>query len=316
MATNLIMKDGRYLSVACSDPATPASGNPVRFGAMTGVAQGAEGADVTSETTVDFGQAVYALSVKAVNASGNSAVAAGDSLFYVDADTPKLSKKNTGYFFGFALAAVESGATATINVLHVPAPGTGTIGTGEVTTTKLGANAVTAAKLTATLATGFIPLDITTVKIISSNAIGNTTEGLLPDGNTDPILQRTNGATDKALRLVWAANSAVEVQFGAVPKPPDLDDTAALTVNLMISKDTNTDTTAEVAVGVFDGIGDTNCGGNTAALASASLAKYSVSVAHGDLADYPGMLNIVLTPGTHANDAIRLHAAWLEYTRE
>lgn len=316
MATNLINKDGRYLSVVCSDPATPASGNPVRFGQATGVAQIAEGTDVANETSVDLGQAVYDLSVKGVDDSGNSAVAKGDALFYVDADTPKLSKKSSGYFFGFALETITSGSTDTINVLHVPSPGSGTLGTGTVGTTNLADGAVTPAKLGANLAIGFIPLDINTVRIISSNAIQNTSEGGFPDGNTDPILQRVNGATDKALRLVWAANSVIEVQFGAVPKPPDLDDTADLSVHLLISKDTNTDTTAVVAVNIFDGLGDSNAGGNTTALATASITEYPVTLAAANLAAHPGMLNIAVIPGAHANDAVRLHAAWIEYARK
>ncbi|NJD65938.1 MAG: hypothetical protein FIB00_11970 [Chloroflexi bacterium] len=67
-------------------------------------------------TEVDFGGA-YDLSVKGVNDGGNSAVVPGDSIYYVDADTPKLSKKVTGgTFYGFAMEAVDAGATATITV--------------------------------------------------------------------------------------------------------------------------------------------------------------------------------------------------------
>ena len=48
---------------------------------------------------------------------GNSAVAVGDILYYVNADTPKISKKNTGVRYGYALQTVGSGSTATIRVL-------------------------------------------------------------------------------------------------------------------------------------------------------------------------------------------------------
>jgi hypothetical protein len=59
---------------------------------------------------------VFQLSVKGVDGGGNAAVAAGDILYYVDADTPKLSKKATGHRFGYALDAVLSGATTSIRV--------------------------------------------------------------------------------------------------------------------------------------------------------------------------------------------------------
>lgn len=113
MAKNRAYDEGRKLSVVCTDPATPASGDPVLVGQIPGVALTDERADGT--TTVDTA-GVYKLSVKAVDGVGDSAVAAGDIIYYVAADTPKLSKKNTGVRFGYALEAIAAGATATIMV--------------------------------------------------------------------------------------------------------------------------------------------------------------------------------------------------------
>lgn len=119
MATNRRYATGQHISVVCSHPATPASGQPVRVGPLVGVAETNERSD--GNTTVDFGPAVYSLSVKGVADSGNSAVAVGDQLYYVDADvgtgTGFLSKKDTGRYAGVALEAVGSGSTAAANVL-------------------------------------------------------------------------------------------------------------------------------------------------------------------------------------------------------
>jgi len=156
MATNRIYEHGRKLSVTCSHPTTPSSGQPVRVGQITGVALVDERSDGT--TTVDFGPAVYDLSVKGVNDSGNSAVSAGDQLYYVDSDVGDgsgfLSKKNSGYFFGFALEAVSSGSTSTIKVLVLPSPGPGTadilsgaVGTDELADDALAASAAGRAKI-------------------------------------------------------------------------------------------------------------------------------------------------------------------------
>lgn len=316
MATNQL-DNGYVHSVACSNPTTPAAGGPVRFGLLTGVALTDEsaGGNATGNTTVDFGPSSWDLSVSAVDDNGNSAVADGDALFYVDGDTPHLSKKSSGYFFGIAREAINSGSTATIRVDHLPSPGAGTLGAGTVGSSNLAAGAVTGPKLSSTLQTGHIPLDITTVRLISGNAIQNTTEAGVPDGNTSPSLARVNGATDKALRLIWAASASGEVQFAPVAKPADLDGASAIVLHLMIGKDTNTDNTVVMSAGVFDGVGDTNCGGDTAAIATATLTEYTVSVSASDLAEDPGFLNICLTPGTHTTDAIWLYAAWLEYTR-
>lgn len=113
MAKNRVYRRGEELSLVCTDPATPNSGDPVLFGQVPGVALTTE--DANGNTSVAL-EGVFNLSVKGVDGSGNAAVAAGDILYYVSGDTPVLSKKATGVRFGYAMAAVSSGATATIAV--------------------------------------------------------------------------------------------------------------------------------------------------------------------------------------------------------
>lgn len=114
MAKNIVFEPGDHLSLVATDPATPASGDPVLVGQLPGVANTAK--RTSDNTTSIITEGVATLSVKAVDAGGNSAVAAGDIIYYVTADTPKLSKKNTGVRFGYALEAITSGSTATIRV--------------------------------------------------------------------------------------------------------------------------------------------------------------------------------------------------------
>ncbi len=98
------------------------SGDPVLIGTggLHGVAQ--IDTDGDGNVEVDVGGSVYDLSVKAVDDDGDSAVAVGDRIFYVAADTPKLSKKKSGTFFGIALEAIIAGSTDTIKVLTQQAP--------------------------------------------------------------------------------------------------------------------------------------------------------------------------------------------------
>jgi predicted RecA/RadA family phage recombinase len=112
MALNEVFKYGTHLSVACTDPATPASSDPVLLGQIPGVALTAEDAD--GNTTI-VTEGVYNLSVKGTSGS-NAAIAAGDIVYYVTGNTPKLSVTTSGVRFGYALAAVGSGLTATIAV--------------------------------------------------------------------------------------------------------------------------------------------------------------------------------------------------------
>lgn len=193
--------------------------------------------------------------------------------------------------------------------------------TGDVTisgagVTAIGANKVLASMLGANLAKGYIPLDIFTARIIAANAIQNTTEAGVPDGNTTPSIARVNAATDKQGRLIWAATDVTEIQFAPFAYPPDLDDTAAVNVNLLVGKDANTDTTATIAVSYWENTGDTNAGGNTAALNATALTRYSVAIAAADVAAYPKVATVGLIPSAHNNDAIHLYAAWVEYTRK
>lgn len=118
MATNEKFACTKTASLVCSDPATPSSNDPVLCGQIPGVAlidEHASGTVLAGQTTVAL-DGVFELSVKGVDGSGNSAVAVGDILYYVAADTPKLSKKATGVRFGYAREAVSSGATTSIDV--------------------------------------------------------------------------------------------------------------------------------------------------------------------------------------------------------
>lgn len=120
MATNIAFQDfDDQLSVECTQPATPASGDPVLFGDRAGVALTAERAD--GRTTVIF-ECVAELNVNGVDGSGNSAVKAGDVLYYVAGDTIKISKKATGVRYGVAMSRPSD--TAGGNLLAAGASGT------------------------------------------------------------------------------------------------------------------------------------------------------------------------------------------------
>lgn len=133
-------------------------------------------------------------------------------------------------------------------------------------------------------------------------------------GNTAPTLQRINQATDKALRVSWAAASVAELQFPPVPPPPDLDDTAPIEVHLICAKDANANT-VNIDVQTFFGVGDTECGAATPTIAQAR-AECAVTLAASDVPAAPEVLNLSLVPSAHAGDALYLDGARLEYARK
>lgn len=165
------------------------------------------------------------------------------------------------------------------------------------------------------LRTGFIPLDLGGARIIGSNVFANTTEGLLLDGNTDPILQRINGATDKGVRIAWPASSVIEIQLPGFAYPPDLDDAANVEFHFLANMAGATDIPV-VAVAYFEGIGDTNAGGNSAAVTGVTLTEYSVAITAANIGAHPNFANISLTPAAHTTDILYVYACWCEYTRK
>lgn len=114
MATNLYMNDGRYLTGAATQPATPTSGDPVLLGQIPGVALTGEGegGNATGEITIDTG-GVYMLEVEA----SGGAMAIGDIVYYDAANDPVLNDDDSnGVRFGYALGAIANGETAVIPV--------------------------------------------------------------------------------------------------------------------------------------------------------------------------------------------------------
>ena len=141
MATNRAFDAGRNLSVTATHPALPLSGQPLRVGLLTGVALCNERA--AGDVTADFGPAVYNLPVRGIDDQGASAVIPGDKLYYVDADvndgTGYLSKKSSGYFFGFALGSVNVSTTTTIAVAISFAANSATLGDATLIGTQMAA---------------------------------------------------------------------------------------------------------------------------------------------------------------------------------
>lgn len=117
-ATNRVEAQAERTTVAVADAmlhagASVASGAPVCWGQMPGVALVDE--DTTNnECTIQL-DGVFSLAVKGEDAAGNAAIAAG-AIIYMDTDGELNIDATNGRRFGYARAAVSSGATTTIEV--------------------------------------------------------------------------------------------------------------------------------------------------------------------------------------------------------
>lgn len=143
MADNIVFQvNPMHLKVVVTDPAAPNSGDPVRFGGLTGIAllDEGDGGCASTETVVDFG---WYVATHPVTDSGGG-IAVGDEVFYDDA-TDALTDASAGNTpYGYALESVGAGLTATIRVLHCPGA---SLGAGTVGAAQIAANAVVTAKI-------------------------------------------------------------------------------------------------------------------------------------------------------------------------
>lgn len=172
-ANNIVYDPGANLSVATTSPVQPSSGDPVRYGYLTGIALTTYGSD--NKTTVNFGN--YVCSIPVTATGGN--IAAGDALYYRDSISGVTNYSTGTYYFGVALAAVTSGNTTSINVMHTPSPGAGTLGSGTIGATNLASNSVITAKINdgavtaAKLGTDTYDTSIIVVSTAGSDTLGN-----------------------------------------------------------------------------------------------------------------------------------------------
>ena len=179
-ANNIVYEPGTNLSVATTSPVQPNSGDPVRYGYLTGVALTKYDSD--NKTTVDFG--AYVCSIPVTAAGGD--VTAGDALYYRDSITGVTNYSTGTYYFGVAMAHVTSGNTTTINVVHTPSPGAGTLGSGTVSATNLASNSVIEAKIGALAVTngkiGLLAVDtgqINTAAVTLAKIAPNSIDGTI-----------------------------------------------------------------------------------------------------------------------------------------
>lgn len=162
----------------------------------------------------------------------------------------------------------------------------------------------------------FLPLDITALREIATNDIQNlAAHGGILGSDSTPKLKRVNAATDKALRVEWAASDSNEAQFPPIPWPPDLDPSDDVVVHLLVQRSGGTDN-CQIDVQAFEGVGDTEMGGKTDALTNTSVTEVTVTLSASDISGHPGVLNLSLVPDAHTTDALYLYTAWLQYTRQ
>lgn len=190
---------------------------------------------------------------------------------------------------------------------------------GEIAAADLASSAVTAAKLDATLRKGSVPLNLFAAREVSSTAGEDFTSvnlGLLSSA-TVPLLGLISTA-DRTPRISWTSGNSDGIQLPPVVPPPDFTTAAGINVHLTVDKNSTLNQTANIDVQFWPAGSTSESGTVTAAIISTSPTDYSIAIPASVLyaGTAGGIWNVALVPGAHANDAIRVYGASIEYTRQ
>lgn len=150
--------------------------------------------------------------------------------------------------------------------------------------------------------------------IAATGADIGTSGGGMITGGSIPKLQTLSTAS-KVHIVTWASGQAQVLRLPAFVKPPDFDSSGTVTVNIL-TRAQQVGTNLGWQIDVWDNVNATNIGTSTPALGSSAWTQQTITLApSANLTGYPGTLAVSIAPKTHANDAMDVYAAWLEYSR-
>lgn len=273
-----------------------------------------------------------------LNVAGNGGVFATDTtpiLQYTNGDTDSAvrlawaASNNDPIHFQFLLPEdYAEGSDMTVNFLAAMAGATDTpvlsldtyfdVGDTKVEDDSAAITGTTVATYAATIAAADIPAGATTVSVeVTPGA--HTSDILYLYGvyvayatEASPSLTTTNGDTDSAIVLTWAAADVTPVVF-QTPLPPDLDDTADVTVHFRV-KSSGANDTPTLALDSYFNEGDTKVEDATAAITS-SWSEKIATIAAADVPSGAQTLTFEVTPAAHNTDSVLVSSVWVEYTR-
>jgi len=158
-----------------------------------------------------------------------------------------------------------------------------------------------------------VPIPLTILREVASDDIPALAAhgGILAKDST-PNLEFSDGDTDSALRLDWAADGVDPVVF-QLPIP-DIDPSQDLVVHLRAAMGGTTNTPT-IASDTYFNEGDTKVEDVSAAITGTAFAEYTITVAAADIPDGTQTVTIELTPGAHDTDTLLITAIWIEYVR-
>lgn len=180
--------------------------------------------------------------------------------------------------------------------------------------------------LSATLKTGFIPLNISDARTFGStageswgnatSAIGTPGAGILSSA-TAPRLTALSTAL-RAMVIDWSSGTGVQVQFPPVILPPDFTSVSAPVINILANRAAaaSSDQGPVFNFSFYTGLGSSVAPVAIAfTAASSAVVNLTSSVSTTQIAvGYPNTLTVAVQ-AVSTQDNLKLHGAWITYTR-
>ena len=249
----------------------------------------------------------------------------GKAVFIVDDDTVGLVATTTHDIYCGVIAAVESATRVWVNIYpallqtDVAAHIADTTGAHAADAISIADAGTFTAQTEVEGALQEIYQDLISAQKVIPIALGDF---ILEDG-TAITKYSTGGATpgfqqlaNKEVVLTWDGNATQTPIAVTVPfVDAGINGAAACKVHLLAKMAGATDTPVVVFEAYF-GAGDTDCAGTDPEVIGATLAEYTMTIAHGDVPEAPSSLTLILTPtaGQMTTDELYIYAAWLEVT--
>lgn len=175
--------------------------------------------------------------------------------------------------------------------------------------------------LSATMRTGYIPLNIELARIVSASGGESWASSVAAGYISSASVPKLNAAST-ALRvgqLQWSSGSAVQIQLPNVTLPPDFTSLSAPFINIVAGRAAaaSSDTAPAWTVSVFTGIGSSVAPVSVAVtnITSSVPTAYSAAISTTQVAiGYPNVLAVTINPASSQDTPI-LYGAWLTYTR-
>jgi len=147
---------------------------------------------------------------------------------------------------------------------------------------------------------------VTAILPVPLSSLVQIADGIRPTEATDPTLEDDS---NNVQRMVWTAGNTDGV-YVTVPLPQGFDGTRDVTVTLTVNTDNTGGGGVDAATFTVASTWDNGTPvTNTATDSSPSTGTHGVTatIAAADITDGAQMLTLLLTPGTHANDPVRLY---------